>query len=721
MSQPLLTPARCLAIAIGALLSTAPGVRAVRAEVVAVAGADADAVARASADAFAEAPADAGAGARLLDGVQVTATRRQAAVLDVPPAVTVVDAEQLRRRLGLTVTDHLRGQPGTFVQQTTPGQGTVIIRGLKGSEVLHTVDGFRLNNAFFRNAPNQYIALVDPLALDRIEVVRGPMATRYGADAMGGVVQFLSWRPEFEGEHWQQQGGLRLRAASADGVVQWRLFEAIGHEDLHLAAGHSRQSVERRRVGGGERLPLSGYRQQSSDLALTHLRGDHHLRLLWQRSEQPDTPRHDALVPGFGQTAAESAEQFFRPQRRQHEQLLYRFDAPLPFADSIELQLGRQHMVDDRVSRDTGSVQRDIEANASTLKGFSAQFGRVIGESHHLGYGIEAYSDRVHSARRRQNIETGAVSPRSGRFPDGSQMRSQALYLANEWRPRAGLELDAGLRYSRFEIRLPTTVDAPGVSLRPDDLSGHLGAVFEVGDGLRVVGNFGRGFRPPNVFDLGQFGERPGNRFSIPNPALRPETVQTLDMGLKLARGPWQGEWMLFQSRYRDRISSVLTGDRTPEGRLVVQAQNIVELSLRGAEAGLGFDDGGEFAARVSLTWTRGDERLQGLQTPADRIPPLFGSASASWRISPRTELEAWSQFAGRQGRLSPRDVLDPRINPEGTPGWATFNLRLGYQPSPAIELALALHNLGDIRYREHGSGLDAPGRDLALSFDWRW
>ena len=54
------------------------------------------------------------------------------------------------------------GSPGVFLQQTTPGQGAAIIRGLKGSEVLHLVDGFRLNNAIFRNAPTQYLALVAP-------------------------------------------------------------------------------------------------------------------------------------------------------------------------------------------------------------------------------------------------------------------------------------------------------------------------------------------------------------------------------------------------------------------------------------------------------------------------------------------------------------------------------------------------------------------------------
>ncbi len=90
------------------------------------------------------------------------------------------------------IAELLRAEPGTFFQQTTPGQGTPIIRGLKGSQVLHMVDGIRLNNALFRNAPNQYLGLVDSFATQRMEVVRGAQGSLYGADAMGGVLNILT-------------------------------------------------------------------------------------------------------------------------------------------------------------------------------------------------------------------------------------------------------------------------------------------------------------------------------------------------------------------------------------------------------------------------------------------------------------------------------------------------------------------------------------------------
>ena len=71
--------------------------------------------------------------------------------------------------------------------------------------------------------------------------------------------------------------------------------------------------------------------------------------------------------------------------------------------------------------------------------------------------------------------------------------------------------------------------------------------------------------------------------------------------------------------------------------------------------------------------------------------------------------------FAGKQDRLSPRDVGDPRINPLGTTGWGTLNVLLDWQATDSLQLGLRLENLGDKAYREHASGIDAAGRNVGL------
>ena len=98
------------------------------------------------------------------DEITVTATRRAEKAGDISAALTVIGSEDIVGEK--LITDALAAEPGLFLQQTTPGQGAAIIRGLKGSSILHLVDGLRLNNAIFRSAPTQYFALVPTGAVE---------------------------------------------------------------------------------------------------------------------------------------------------------------------------------------------------------------------------------------------------------------------------------------------------------------------------------------------------------------------------------------------------------------------------------------------------------------------------------------------------------------------------------------------------------------------------
>ena len=74
----------------------------------------------------------------------------------------------------------------------------------------------RLNTAFFRPSPNQFVALVDAQNVDSIEVVRGSGSTLYGSDAIGGVINILTPIPTFDSDHWQARGKARGQFSSAD-------------------------------------------------------------------------------------------------------------------------------------------------------------------------------------------------------------------------------------------------------------------------------------------------------------------------------------------------------------------------------------------------------------------------------------------------------------------------------------------------------------------------
>ncbi|MFC4822459.1 TonB-dependent receptor plug domain-containing protein [Dokdonella ginsengisoli] len=682
-------------------------------------GADEVTASEPAAEAEARRRKDAGGEAIALQQVQVTATRRPESGFDVSSGVTVVGPDEIAARAPQTVADYLRGQPGAFVQSTTPGQAIPIVRGLKGSEVLHMVDGFRLNTAFFRNSPNQYFALVDAQNVERVEVVRGPSSTLYGSDAMGGVVQVITPEQRFDGDGWGGRGHFRTQLASGDLSKLARVDGAAGRQDFSISGGVTWQDVGERRRGDGPRLPHTQFRAWAADTKLIwNLAPEHELMFNAQYLKQPKTPRFDELVPGFHQETANSDEFYFEPNDRLFAHARYRWNAMNVAFDTAELHLGYQEINDDRRSRGAGSANRDLEQNRDRLRGFTGSFTKQIG-AHALAYGFEAYWDTVDSRRTRVNVDSGAASTRAPRFPDGSTMDSFALYLDDSIELAPRWQLDLGARYSRFEIELPAN-GGIGSKLDPDDVTGNAGLTFKATDTLHLVTNLGRGFRAPNIFDLGVFGDRPGGRFAIPNADLKPETVVTWDVGVKYDTPGFQAEAFLWRSNYKDKITSVDIGE-DEEGRILVQNRNVTELKLWGAEIGARWTVNEALTAYGVLNLTRGEEEYTGDRYDADRIPPLNGRLGVEWRVAPHWDVEAWALYAARQDRLSPRDLEDPRVNPAGTAGWNTWNVRVGWDFAPGATLGLRLENLADRRYREHGSGLDEVGRSAVLTLDWRF
>lgn len=657
--------------------------------------------------------------ARELDSVQVTANRRAEALSRAPRAVTVARADPDKALGRHTVAEQLRGLPGVFVQQTTPGQANAIVRGLKGSEVLHLVDGARMNTALFRNAPNNYIGLIDPLALERIEVVRGPTSVLYGSDAMGGVVHVLTEGLDLDagaGETHRIQGGF----ASADLSTILRASSAIVGEHSGVRLALFRQDVDQRRTGSGDRLPFSAFTASGGELVAAYRTERWHTQLRASRYLQPSTPRHDALVAGFGQERPENAVFAFEPNRRDAASIRMESEGDGSFWDRAELVLGWQQVIDGRRTRDLDSEVTVLEDNASRMLSLSALFSRSLGGDSLLSFGADSYVDRVDSTRLARTPD-GTSTMRAPRFANGARIRALGLFANHEWFPHERVELVSGLRYSRFDIELPGAGESPAASLEPDDLTGAVGLSVLVSPRLQLLANLGRGFRAPNVFDLGNLGPRPGGRYNLPNPGLAPEQVVTVDLGLRFGDHRTRAEVFVFASRYRDRIVSVETGDLRPDGSVVVQNRNIASARFRGLEAGFEHALGEDTLVHGSLNYTWGENRLPEFTEPADRIPPLNGTLGLRQRLGPTWTLDLRAWAADHQRRLSASDRSDPRIDPRGTPGFAAYGASLTRQIGERGHVVLRIENLLDRRYREHGSGMDAAGLDFSLAFDLRF
>lgn len=661
-----------------------------------------------------------------LEPQQVTASRSEAAADGVPQAVTVVTRAQIERESPQTWTDLLRGQAGAFTQASGPGQGIVIVRGLKGSEVLHLVDGMRLNNAFFRNSPSQYIALVDPYNIERVELQRGPGATLYGSDAMGGVVQILTPEYRFHGEDWESAGKLRLQYGSADLSRTMRVESATGNRDVSLSGGFTFMDYGERDLGGGGRENLTDYLARGYDAKLLWTPGSQHeLMLGGQYFEYPQLARYFDVVGGPG-GPGEDLQSYFRPNDRQFLHARYRYLAPLAFLHGIEVHLGQQQIEDDRL-RQPNSSRIDTEQNLSTLDGLTLQAWTPLADAVRLRYGVDLYRDRVDSARQRTSIESGETTAGISPFPDGARQDNLGAYVHADWQVLSRWAVDAGLRYSRVATDLPATAVSEAADFADDDLTGQLGSRFDLTEQLAWTATAARGFRAPNIFDLGTLGPRPNSdQINVPNPDLQPETVTSVDTGLRWHSRRWRAELTAFYADYDDRIeareptgNTIADGElgcSEPDGCVEVQSRNIAQARYWGVESAARWRAGIVDAYAV-LNWTYGQELRDGEPTTAaNRIPPLNGQLGAIFAAPHAVAIEPYVLFADRQERLDDDDRNDLRINPQGTGGWATLNLRLAWSAHNDLRLQLDGRNLLDKDYRDHGSGVDAAGAGVVAS-----
>jgi len=664
------------------------------------------------------APASAATVLSALEEIIVTATRRPATADDISTSLSLISGDEVRSEK--LTTDALSSQIGVFLQQTTPGQGAAIIRGLKGSAILHLVDGMPLSNAIFRSAPTPYLAYVPTTAVERIEVVRGTPASLYGSQAVGGVVQVVSRVPDFDTDQleWARDVALTLDTAE----LQKSIKGTIDAGTSRLAASLSAEYLMTgdRMTGGGARVPLSGYESRAARLVVSATPDNNKTWLFdLHLLEQPKTPRVDELIPGFGQVEPSSSEFYFAPSQRTFAHVEHTSNDAL-FDLDWGFDAAWQRVVDDRVTRDFESTTRRYEDNRSDLFAVSVN---AADSTDVLSWiiGTDIQTDEVRSDRFQEDILTATTTEIQARFPDGSRIDQAALYSNIEWVLADRHSLNAGLRVSDVRIEVPETPLTELTSIDIRRLSGDIGWIFDINDSWQLVTNAGFGFRAPNISDMGTLGNRPGNRFNVPNTDLKEEQVQQFDIGFRQSSDRHRIEFVFYRLEFDDRITSVLTGDITAEGRDIVTSVNATKSSIHGAESGVDLELSDRLRVHAVLNYTWGRETVGSEAQPADRIPPLSGNLDLQIDLNATWTLDTWLTVAGKQDRLSDRDIRDVRINPDGTAGWAILGTRASWTPNSNWQIDLAANNLLDKRYRVHGSGVDEPGRNFSISLRANW
>ena len=135
-----------------------------------------------------------------METIIVTSQKREQTTIDVPQSITVVSGETLEQQHAVSFSDYLKLVPGLQLVQSTPGAGRLVLRGINTGGVASTVAVYLDETPFGSSSGLVNGAVLagdfDTFDVARVEVLRGPQGSLYGASALGGVLKFVTNAPE---------------------------------------------------------------------------------------------------------------------------------------------------------------------------------------------------------------------------------------------------------------------------------------------------------------------------------------------------------------------------------------------------------------------------------------------------------------------------------------------------------------------------------------------
>jgi hemoglobin/transferrin/lactoferrin receptor protein len=621
------------------------------------------------------------------------------------------------------------------LQRTSPTMGEIFVRGLTGKNVSVYVDGVRYTTSTQRGGVSTFFNLNEPSNLRTVEILRGPNSAQYGSDSLGGVVQLVSRVPAMGGDHPEFHGEVNTFFSSADvsygantlftyGTQRFGFLANIAsrrHNTLRTADGIDTHSAVTRFLG----LPSSILYDRLPDTAFTQYGGlfrmnyaptnDQQLVLHYQRSQQDGGKRFDQLLGGDGNLIADLRNlmgDFF--YARYLKQGVAFFDTG-SFTFSVNSQREER-----RNQGGQGNPFGDIthQYERTTAVGFNFYLDKQLSNRNTFLFGGDMYFEGVKAPAHTLNVVTGVDTLSRPRVPNEAHYLTYGLYAQDVWDiiPEK-LRLSGALRYnvasyvSRAANSLTVNPLFSNDSERVNDFSGRLGAIITPVRGFSLVFNYSRGFRAPNITDLGTVGLT-GDGFEvdfaasnavggligttagvdavstgIPVEQVRSEISNNFDIGVRFRRGRIRAEATGFLIDINDAIvKQALILPPGAVGRfvggqpIIGQAAGgavFVPLSTTPVLARVNFTDARLFGlettleARINESWAfngnftyiRAEDKETGLPPNIEGgTPPP--TAFLSLRYTPegkRYWVEGYTILADRQSRLSSLDLSDRR------------------------------------------------------------
>ncbi len=463
----------------------------------------------------------------------ITVTGNRGLVQDetkIAGTVRSLNLDVLEERAPDLLPRMLTEENGIIAQQTTPGQGSPILRGQSAQAVLYLVDGIRYNNSTYRAGNTQYLAWIPGAAVDGVDIQLGPSGVNYGSDALGGAINVsTSQLPAFtSAPRWQWHGdGRAFFESSTTGVGGEAtiggstdrfagMFTGTGgmHQEVRGGRGEDSHNVlirffdlPRDTVQDilGNRMVDTNYSSAGvTGKASYQVRDTGSVTGFYLRNEQFDVRRYDRLLGGEGRHIAA-----FKPQVLDFGYARYQDVV----ADDVfvEATFSVNRQTDGREDQRFSDSTLRIEESAVTAYGY--EFMASSSASDHLiSMGAEVYDEYVNSFR--DEIKDGNVLPVRARVPNGSRYTSLGVFVLDDWALLEDrMQLTGGVRFSYFRAATSAADNIiDGEPVVPDseesfsDITFNVGTTYQLTDEASVYGRVARGFRAPSLFDVAETG-----------------------------------------------------------------------------------------------------------------------------------------------------------------------------------------------------------------------
>ena len=156
-----------------------------------------------------------------LEEILVTATKREASAQDLPFSINATTAQDLQRNNFFTLEDLSRDVASLTIQNLGPGQSQVAIRGVSAGQIVRDQPGVKEQVGVYLDETIISLSLFTPdldlYDLQRVETLRGPQGTLFGAGSIGGTVRFISMQPDVDAFSASLEGNLNTIDEGSDG------------------------------------------------------------------------------------------------------------------------------------------------------------------------------------------------------------------------------------------------------------------------------------------------------------------------------------------------------------------------------------------------------------------------------------------------------------------------------------------------------------------------